>query len=154
LPKPLTQCLMDVTSFRPSKSPCSRSVPFTRTNNFGSVCINLLSRWIYETTVGFHSNSGISWLAEGPLTSQVQLCSMQLELSDKSRLIKPEVETDLFYRRTGHCRAGGIVDCQAGPASSAQGPAVRQLKNFLSSTGDDKSWRVLRRQVVIGTGAE
>jgi hypothetical protein len=46
--KPLKQHLIDVTSFRLSKSLYSRSVPFKRTNNLGSVLPNRLDRRIYE----------------------------------------------------------------------------------------------------------
>jgi len=53
--KPLKQRLIDVTSFRLSKSLYSRSVLFKSTNNFGSVFTNLLNRRIYENKFPAHS---------------------------------------------------------------------------------------------------
>ena len=46
--------LDDATSFRLSKSLYYQSVPFKRTNNFGSVFTNLLDRRIYETKSPIH----------------------------------------------------------------------------------------------------
>jgi len=43
------QRLIDVTTFRLSKSLISRSVPFRRINNFGSIFTNRLDRGTYET---------------------------------------------------------------------------------------------------------
>ena len=56
--KPLKQHLIDVTSFRLSKSLYSQSVPFKRTNNLGYALPNLLYRRICEikfpTDVSFY----------------------------------------------------------------------------------------------------
>ena len=52
--KPLKQRLIDVTSFRLSKSLYSRSVLFKSINNFGFVFTNLLNRRIYETKFPTH----------------------------------------------------------------------------------------------------
>ena len=51
LPKPLKQSLVDVTSFSISNSPYSRTVPFKRTSNFGSVFKHRLDRRIHETKI-------------------------------------------------------------------------------------------------------
>jgi hypothetical protein len=51
---PLQQRPIDATSFRLSKSLYYQSVPFKRTNNFGSVFSNLLDRRIYETKFPIH----------------------------------------------------------------------------------------------------
>ena len=57
--KPLKQRLIDVTLFRLSKWLYSRSLPFKRTNNLGSVLPNRLDRRIYEikfpTEISFFS---------------------------------------------------------------------------------------------------
>ena len=47
--KPIKQRLIYVTSFRLSKSLCSRPVLFKRAVNFGSVFPNRLDRGIYDT---------------------------------------------------------------------------------------------------------
>jgi len=52
--KPLKQRVIDVASFRLSKSFYSQSVLFKSTNNFGSVFTNLLNRGIYETKFPTH----------------------------------------------------------------------------------------------------
>jgi len=49
LPKQLKQALVDVTSFKLSKSLYSRSVLFKRTNNSGYDFSNVLDRRIYQT---------------------------------------------------------------------------------------------------------
>ena len=55
--KPLKQSLIDVTSFRLSKSLYSRSVLFKLTCSFGSVFTNLLDRRIYETKFHTHTSA-------------------------------------------------------------------------------------------------
>ena len=52
--KTLKQRLIDVTSFRLSKSLYYRSVLFKRINNFGSVLINLLDRLMYDMKFPTH----------------------------------------------------------------------------------------------------
>jgi hypothetical protein len=52
--KPRKQRLIDVTSFRLSKSFYWPSAPFKHTNNFGSGLLNLLGRRMYETQFPTH----------------------------------------------------------------------------------------------------
>jgi hypothetical protein len=53
----LKQFLIDVTSFRPSKSLYSPAVPYERTNKSGSVFLNVLGIRIYQTKFPTHTSA-------------------------------------------------------------------------------------------------
>jgi hypothetical protein len=70
--KPLKQRLIDVISFRLSKSLCSRSVLFKSTNNFGSVFTHLLNRRIYETKFPTHTSAFFFPFSISHMTSNIR----------------------------------------------------------------------------------
>ena len=95
---PLQQRPIDATSFRLSKSLYYQSVPFKRTNNFGSVFSNLLDRRIYETKFPIHF--GYLFFPD-PLS----ICRIPLSFDAQNLLLFVTVAMLSRYQSPVNCRS-------------------------------------------------